>query len=127
MGGHHEKAGYAEAVSSYSWRGSFGDILERALVRWRCGASGRTVGTARRGQDGCERPHSCGLWQRHPENAKPAEHQPAELGLPGGHSWNHAVAAIDGVEHLRARNGLLLVVAPHVPVLVRAHCPEDVQ
>src|SRR5712692_128638 len=37
------------------------------------------------------------------------------------------VTAIDGLEYLRARNGLLLVLAPHVSVLVRAHYPENVQ
>lgn len=52
---------------------------------------------------------------------------PHKLGIPGCHSRNLAVAAINGVEHLRARNGLLLVVAPDVLVLVRAHYPENVQ
>src|SRR5260370_34390648 len=84
MEGHHEEASYAEAFSSYSRCGSLGDIIERALVQWRCGPGGGTVGTARRGQDGCERPHSCRLRQRHSENAGLAEQQPPELGLPGG-------------------------------------------
>src|SRR5579864_436746 len=48
----------------------------------------------------------------------PAHVQPAELGLSGRYSWHNSCGFTSRMEHLRARNSFLLVLASHVSLLV---------
>ena len=85
------------------------------------GLCGRTHGAAQRLHDGGERSDPGRLSQGNHGDEGAAGQRPLQLDLSGGHPWHDADARSNRLEHLPHRFTLLLVVAPDVPLLVRAH------